>query len=516
MLSSLTPDDPIESHNILATRLVAPRTRDELQRWIHTHTGISMPKTTLCPAHHNPLDYLERSFFEKPGDIVVWACRGGGKTMLGAVATLLDLLFKPGIQVRILGGSLEQSNRMYTHLRNLLESRFNDLLEKPPTRRRIQLRNGSVVEILAQSERSVRGTRVQKLRCDEVELFGPDVWRAAQLTTRSIKTGNNRLFRGSIEALSTMHKTHGNMQKLLADPGSRTAVFKWCIWDVIAQCEKDRPCDTCSLFNDCQGRARHATGFVPVADVLEMHRRVSRPVWECEMLCLRPATQGSVFTAFSRETHVRPWPMQRQARPAEPILIAGQPWCAEPLIAGVDFGFRGAFVCLWIQPLRDPLGRPAYWVLDELIARERTLTANAATMKKSGPSSDPWKPKIVYCDVAGRSANSQTGHADESVLRKHGFKVRSSSMKIETGIARINELVDPALAASAPTAASPRTPLLLIDPRCRRLVDAMECLRRLPSGVIEKDNQSDHPIDALRYALVNHEHTDYKIESRPY
>ena len=32
---------------------------------------------------------------------------------------------------------------------------------------------------------SVRGTRVQKLRCDEVELFTPEVWDAVQLTTQS-------------------------------------------------------------------------------------------------------------------------------------------------------------------------------------------------------------------------------------------------------------------------------------------------------------------------------------------
>ena len=35
--------------------------------------------------------------------------------------------------------------------------------------------------MLAQSQRAVRGLRVQKLRCDEVEMFNPSIWEAAQL-----------------------------------------------------------------------------------------------------------------------------------------------------------------------------------------------------------------------------------------------------------------------------------------------------------------------------------------------
>ena len=46
-----------------------------------------------------------------------------------AIATLLDMVHKPGIQVRILGGSLEQSCRMHEHLRRMLE-RLQAVLDK--------------------------------------------------------------------------------------------------------------------------------------------------------------------------------------------------------------------------------------------------------------------------------------------------------------------------------------------------------------------------------------------------
>ena len=127
-----------------------------------------------------PRDYLQHAFFEdshdRPRDAVVWANRGGGKTMLGAAATLLDLLFKPGIQIRILGGSFEQSQKMYEHLVALLERPvLRDVITQLPTQRRVELESGSTVELLSQSHRSVRGTRVHKLRCDEVEEFDPDL-----------------------------------------------------------------------------------------------------------------------------------------------------------------------------------------------------------------------------------------------------------------------------------------------------------------------------------------------------
>ena len=61
--------------------------------------------------------------------------------------------------------------------------------------------------VLAQSQRSVRGLRVQKLRCDEVELFDPAVWEAAQLTTRSAHIPNFERRDGSRSSQSTSFGT---------------------------------------------------------------------------------------------------------------------------------------------------------------------------------------------------------------------------------------------------------------------------------------------------------------------
>src|SRR5688500_9191149 len=98
----------------------------DLQKWVHAKLGLKVPAQGVCPGHVGPLEYLSSAFFEPSQDLIVWGPRGGGKTRLAAVATLLDLLHKPGCQIRILGGSLEQSLRMWDHLVLDVETCFGE------------------------------------------------------------------------------------------------------------------------------------------------------------------------------------------------------------------------------------------------------------------------------------------------------------------------------------------------------------------------------------------------------
>src|SRR5437762_6577890 len=136
---------------------------EELKKWVEEKLGLKLPAKGVCEHHQSPLDYLAAAHIEPTKDLVVWAPRGGGKTRLGAVATLLDLLFKPKCQVRILGGSLEQSLRMWEHLcpdvLKVAESEFN---KKIRSTRKLEMNNGASAAILTQSERAVRGLRVQE------------------------------------------------------------------------------------------------------------------------------------------------------------------------------------------------------------------------------------------------------------------------------------------------------------------------------------------------------------------
>ncbi len=415
--------------------------------------------------------YLNHVFFS-PSDCVVWACRGGGKTQLGAVATLLEMIFRPGIQIRILGGSLEQAARMYAHLRSLIDGHFRDMVDGKVMRRGFKLNNGSSVELLAQSERSVRGTRVQRVRCDEVELFSTDVWEAAQLTTRSLSRENHPVITASIEALSTAHRPGGLMENLVKESGRK--VFAWCALDVMQQC-KDRACDGCPLWEECQGRGKHADGFVPVEDLIAMKKRVSSIVWEQEMLCKPARAMRAVFEGFCAERDVREFAVSEgfvhEGAAAEPVDVCG----------GIDFGFR-RFVWLSLAVTRGD--RPRLYVADEMVGEDRALNVNVAQMQAHQA------PTLIYCDVAGIQHNSHSGTNDVTLLRNAGYQVRYRTMTILEGIRLLQEMTSPA-------AGEPR---LVVHPRCVRTIAALKGYQWSENGEsIEKDGEHDHLMDALRY-----------------
>lgn len=210
------PSDSVEyaSRIYSALRKSAPANREDLRNYVKVFLGLDVPDVSLCEGHSTPMDYLWFCYSidfafglqRSCGDAVIWANRAGGKTQLGAVATLLDCIFKPGCQVRILGGSLEQSSRMYDYLAGYVGSGYEKELAGPFFKGKCSFANGSSVQVLTQSAKSVRGTHVHKLRCDEIELFDPAVLEAAHFTTQS----TNGIC-SSMETISTMHRPYGLM-----------------------------------------------------------------------------------------------------------------------------------------------------------------------------------------------------------------------------------------------------------------------------------------------------------------
>ncbi len=176
-------------------------------------------------------------------DCVVWSCRGGGKTFLGAVATALDLIFKPGMEVRILSGSLQQAGRMLGYLRRFFQRPgLRGLVAGRFSARWLSLRNGSRVEVLARSHSSIRGEHVQKLRCDEVDLFKVEMWEAAQLMTKS-KVCGPFVARGAVECLSTMHRPYGIMARVIDEAAEgKRVLFRWGLMEVVEECGRERRC----------------------------------------------------------------------------------------------------------------------------------------------------------------------------------------------------------------------------------------------------------------------------------
>ncbi len=459
-------------------------THDQLHEWVRTHTGLSVPRKSVCPHHHAPFEYLKTAYFEPTQDQIVWAPRGGGKTSLAAIATLLDLLHKPGIGVRILGGSLDQSLRMWEYLLAFIhDDRIGAqvLADPKSVARRLRFTNGSAAAVLTQSQKSVRGVRVQKVRCDEVELFDPAIWSAAQLTTRSVVL-DNKTVNGSIEALSTMHRPFGLMRDLV-DQSARSGVkvTRWCLLEVLERCPPDRACETCPLFDDCRGVAKQkCDGFFPIDDAIRMKKRVSDSVWQGEMLCRRPSVEGLVFPMLDAKTHYRETP---------PFEFDGA--CEWWL--GIDFGFNAPLVCLWIVKCAEGV-----FVMDEHIKEQMTI---AEHLQEIG--SRPWRHVTrVACDPAGGSRNEQTARSNIDLLKDRGYEVKTRGSQIVDGLEMIRAALRSATGETR----------LFIHPPCERLIRSLEGYHYKDnrSELPHKDGTHDHAVDALRYFFVNAQATPMK------
>jgi hypothetical protein len=529
-------DRPIEL--IRSLRLVRPFTPDQLHGYLRAVLGFNVPRHALVPGHDAPFDYLCHAFFEdrRPRDMVVWASRGSGKTQLAAIATLLDLLFKHGIQIRILGGSFEQSSRMHEYLRRLLTGdAFSDLIDGRFTDTHVRLRNGSGVQVLSQSQRDVRGQRVHKLRCDEVEMFEPDVWEAAQLITRTGRCGDT-LVRGSIEALSTMHRRGGLMARLIGEKSkvqtakvqmenqqtgsdedldfgaldfelSTRRVFRWNVLDVLEHCPDWRSCETCPLFADCRGRAKasHVRGFVRIDDVIAQLHRVGQATWKAEMLCERPNTSDAVFPEFDPAAHV--FDDDGLVLPAANRRM----WCG-----GIDFGFRAPTVVLWAVIDRDDSDAPLF-IIDELVVREHTTQEVIDLARQHMAARSLSRPEFFAADPAGLACNEHTGQSTIALWRRAGFVIRTCPSHIEPGILAVRRRLKRGDGAIT----------LRIHRRCNHLINALHTYRYPPPRGREayaidhpptqplKDGP-DHACDALRYLVVNLDRLDHKSQCWPY
>jgi hypothetical protein len=456
---------------------------EHLRDWLKTFLHLTFPAKGICPGHVSPFEYLRQSYFEPAKDLVVWAPRGGGKTRLGAAATLLDLLHKPGITLRILGGSLDQSFHMWNHLLPDLVEFARDRLDGKIGQRHFRLTTGSAAGIIPQSQRAVRGLRIQKLRCDEADMFNPEVWQAAQLVTQSKEIENEAfpLITGVVEALSTMHRPGGLMEQIVDNAEAhKLPVLRWCLMEVLQKCPPERECNTCPLHEDCGGKAKtDCDGFVSIDDAINMKRRSSKETWEAEMLCRRPSRKGCVFGHFDLAVHVR----EELPAPTNAMSPASK---YQGLYLGIDFGYRNPFVCLWIRV--DEFGRSH--VIDEYVQAELEVDLHIEVIKGRQHGA----VRRIGCDPAGSARNEQTGQSNVNKLRAAGYKVGSKGSRIVDGLETIRAGLRSGTGETS----------LFIHPRCKHLIQAMRAYR-YGEGRDEtpvKDGP-DHLIDALRYYFVN-------------
>lgn len=156
----------------------------------------------------------------------------------------------------------------------------------------------------------------------------------------------------------------------------------------------------------------------------------------------------------------------------------------------VDFGYRHP-ACLWAQVA--PSGQ--LFLVDELLPEAVTTQEFAiAIREREATWSLGLPPRVTYCDPAGRAANVQTAESEFEVFKRARLGPKGKPSGVRDGCQRImSALVEPEI------------PLVVAE-RCVGLIRALSQVKphKTRPECYDFDHELfSHPLDALRYLLVN-------------
>ena len=247
----------------------APRSKEHLALYCAFVLGVKVPDPAICEGHKSPLDalwdaYADESFFQ------IWhAMRGSGKTLLLAVLAYLESVFKPFCGTTILGGSLEQSQKAIIYSTQLWQRpNIPKQLLVGIAGRGYQLKNGSWVQALAASQKSVRGPHPQRLRLDEVDEMAKEIFDASLGQPKA-----NFGIPDQVIASSTLHHPFGMMSDIIDKREERGAeLYQWCVEEV-----------------------REPRGFWANEEIERKQKLVTKEMWAAEYLLKRPTIGESIY-----------------------------------------------------------------------------------------------------------------------------------------------------------------------------------------------------------------------------
>lgn len=472
----------------------------ELLHFIEVFFEYALPNRSVCPHHTSPASFVTDQFFERITSCFGFANRTGGKTISVAILNVLDMLFKPGVEICSAGAVKEQATRGYDYVIEML-TKVGDLLQGPKlnvgriSKDEIILTNDSKARLITMSYTGLNSPHPQKFRCDEVELIHYDLVQEGFSMTQS---------KAGITAQDTLTSTRkvasGTVQKMLDEAEKRGMIIKsWCIWETLEtctrQCKGDPTYGDCPAYDRinlegvredlCAGKARELPpgGWYKIEDFVKKTQNLDRDTFEAQWLCLRPNVLQVVYGACFRDE--APWVVQpdEQTRILERYRAHPQSWAR---IYGQDFGSNWDVVEL----IQDPVDECWYvvWEYFWSAERDRSVARHADHMKTQDALGFDRSNFFGYADPAGRQVITD--------LEEYEIFYVPANNDVYAGINHVKWLFEQRKLRIFSTATNLRKELsqTYIHPQKR-------------DGTIDRDRvqpRGNHGADALRYALFSY------------
>jgi hypothetical protein len=244
---------------------------------------------------------------------IVWANRGGGKSLIDAILIFLCMVWK-NKSFSDLAGSQDQALEVYGYVSGFWDCipiLKDKLLDGEPLITKTKFKNGVNLKCIANSQNQARGKHPEGFIADETcqkERYKDENVLSA---TNSVLTQDEFL----IVYSSTFHLPTG----LFADTWENADAldfkkYKWNIYDCMEKCKRKTDCKKCQLtrrkvkrgpdgeilkvaYFGCNGRARKSKGYLSFEQVIKVKIKaeVRGLNWLVEFECRKPETAGKVY-----------------------------------------------------------------------------------------------------------------------------------------------------------------------------------------------------------------------------
>ena len=410
---------------------VEVNTPDDLHKLIMDNLEVdgmplNIPRTSVCPCHNAPFDYVADTFFEKVDDCIIIANRNGGKTIIFASVEFVDAA-KKGVETCHLAPIMAQSKRAYKYIGKWSLNHEEDLKITKSTITETIFSNGGFVEIITATPSGVNSPHPHKTRADEFELLDDDVFQEALSMAKS-----SRGISAATQVATTRKYPSGNAQKMIESADERGfKIYKWCIFEVMTPCDcKGETCDEKynKYFNYdrngkkitwpqvCQGKAKRCSGYFKFEDVIKKFRSLMWEVFDAQWLCNKPERAGVVYSMFSDDENVIGTMTDDEIIEK---LNSDEGWY---LGRGWDFGYNDPTVCLWFLYQEDG----DIIQFDEYIKSEELIEDFAEKVnERSGKIESDRSAWLDWGDPAGHQRNGISGKTYINSLFEHDIFVES-------------------------------------------------------------------------------------------
>lgn len=264
---------------------------------------MQIPRYNICKDHQSPFDFVYDAFVGKYKTIIAKANRSGGKTTDFAILDILLSLANNGCEIATLGAIQAQAQRCYRYVQRFIDSNplFSSRI-KDSLMSRTEWDTTSIIEVLVATVSGVNSPHPQKLFADEVELMN---WFILQQAFNMVKSKGD--ISGQTVLGSTQKFVGGPMERLLRDgrASNLVGVYEWCIWEVMEKPQLSQVPYLKEVFGeDLPERVMQCEGYFLWEDLIDIHARLDKEIWETEWLCKRPQSGGLVYPHFSDENNM--------------------------------------------------------------------------------------------------------------------------------------------------------------------------------------------------------------------